>query len=381
MDIGSVDITDDTLSRLSWGSPDGVLCPKLERLDWRIDVSYTLLPFFHLFLSPHLKHINLFTLPDRGMAPQQGLSCIEKIILHLPSSLEDISLMCGPWNREPLKDAISSLLLRYGPSLRSFGSNTPLSEEAFNHLVRLPNLRSWVAFSKPPRTLPKTAFPSLEQLHLESGALPWLHLLTTPGNGKLQNGLGPAAVTPNTKIGETLKFLHCHGNTPVDPTLLSSILLFRNLVLLYVDGCHCRIGSGCTFPLTDDDVENLAAALPSLASLELGRVCGFNSCHTTISSLWSLSVHCPSLTILEVHFNTNNIVGDIRRLLGDDSRHEKTRCKLRHLSVGLLPLQVWEEDVGIVGMGFVDIFPCLDSFWGCSMNLGGWIAVESKLRD
>ena len=47
----------------------GVLCQKLERLGWDLDVSYTFLPFFRLSLSPSLKRVNLRTLPQRGLLP------------------------------------------------------------------------------------------------------------------------------------------------------------------------------------------------------------------------------------------------------------------------------------------------------------------------
>jgi len=136
------DISNDTLSRLSSNSPDGVLCPKLERLEWEVGVACVPLSFPRLFLSPHLKRVNLYTLRTYLSAPWDHLPLVKGVISCLPASLEDISLMCGPWKGEPLKDAISSLVLRCGPLLRSFDSSTALPEEAVYHLMRLPNLRS-----------------------------------------------------------------------------------------------------------------------------------------------------------------------------------------------------------------------------------------------
>jgi len=379
IDLGG--ITNDALSRLSSNSSDGVLCPKLERLDWEVDVSCAPLPFFRLFLSLRLKRVNFHTrYPHFGVLWDQ-LPLVKEVISCLPASLEELSLACGPWNGEPLRDAISSLVLRCGPPLRSFGSSTRLSKEAVCHLTRLPNLSSWVAVGEPPQAFSPTTFPPLEELRLKWGAIPWLHLLAGNEEGKARNGLAPAAATMNTNIKETLKLLHCPEDTPVGSALLSSISSFRNLVTLSVgSGCY-EMEDFCAFGLVDDDVENLAVTLPSLVSLQLGKVCGLNSCRTTVSSLLSISTRCLGLTTLETHFNTRTIVGDIQRLLGEDSGRGKPRCELQSLWVGRLPLRVCEEDIGTVAMGFVDIFPCL----GCvsSRGLRGrrWESVTSKLRD
>jgi len=74
---------------------------------------------------------------------------------------------------------------------------------------------------------------------------------------------------------------------------------------------NCSGVETCLFHLTDDDLENLAAALPHLESLRLGQPCNFGSCKTTVAALMSISVHCLDLTVLETHFNTLEIVGDL----------------------------------------------------------------------
>ena len=225
-------ITDYTLSRLLRNSPDRVLFPKLEQLDWEFDLSRSPLSFFPLFLSSNLKRVTLHTRSPRFKVPPEALKSLAEVISCLPASLEHLSIMCGPRKRT-LVDAISSFVCRCGSSLSSFGSSIPLSDEAFYHLTRLPNLRFWVAFHKPPRTLSLDTFPSLEDLRLEGAALPWLHLLAARGEGELQNGLAPAAAAiTNTNIKQTLQVLHCPGNTPVDPMLLSSISSFQNFVVL-----------------------------------------------------------------------------------------------------------------------------------------------------
>jgi len=372
-------ITCSALSRLSSNSPNGVLCPKLDRLDWEVGVASPL-SFPRLFLSPRLKRVNLHAFCTYFGARLDHMPLVKEAILSLPGSLEDLSLMYCPWKGKPLKDAISSLVLRCGPSLRSFGSSAALSEEAVYHLMQLPNLRSWTAAGKPPQSFSPHTTPSLEELRLEWAVLPWLHFLAAR-EGKSRNGPTPVAAMTNTNTKETLRLLRCPRNTPVDSTLLSSISLFRNLVTLSVGNDSCNLESNCAFGLTDDDVENLVVTLPSLASLRLGRVCFLNSCRTTVSSLLSISIHCLGLTTLEIHFNSQTITGDIRCLLDGGSGRDKPRCELRSLWVGCLPLLVRKEDIGTIAMGFVDIFPCLEDFLSYSGNLGSWKSVVSNLRD
>ena len=128
----------------------------------------------------------------------------------------------------------------------------------------------------------------------------------------------------------------------------------------------------------DNNMENLVTALPQLESLELGDVCELNSCNTTVTSLLSISLHCLDLTILEVHFNTQTIVSDMRRLLDGGTGRDRAKCQLRNLDVGWLPLEVDGEDIETVAMGFKVIFPCLTGFecWDDS-----WRRLEAKLGD
>ena len=375
-------ISTDTLFYLSRNSPDGVLCPKLVHLTWQLGDSTVPLSLFRLFFSQRLKRVALSAYPHL-FGPELEAS-LPEVVSCLPSSLENMCLMCGQGG-EPLKDAISSFVCRSGPSLRGFGSSEPLSDAAFDRLMRLPNLRSWIATHEPPRTPTLATFPSLEELHLYPKALPWLHILAGNGDGQPQSGITPAA-TLNTNIGETLKILGFPEHIPVDPKLSSSISSFRNLVTVCVKNDYhfypCGVES-CLFRLTDDSVESLAAALPSLATLRLGEACGSNTCRTTVRSLLSISIHCLELAHLEIHFNTLSIVGDIQRLLSEGSGIGKPRCKLQSLPVGYLPLQACKEDVGVLAAGFADIFPCLACFPSDrnKRERRGWNAVASKLRD
>ena len=123
-------------------------------------------------------------------------------------------------------------------------------------------------------------------------------------------------------------------------------------------------------------MENLASALPRLSSLQLGMPCRGDSCNTTVASLMSVSVHCLDLEVLETHFSTQTIVGDIRRLLDEDTRRDKTKCKLQELLVGSLPLEVREEDIETIAMGFESVFPHLKNIVGDDDH---WKQVKPRL--
>ena len=224
-----------------------------------------------------------------------------------------------------------------------------LSEAAVDHLMRLPNLYHWAIVQTPPPYAPTSIFPSLESVWLgERETLPWLDFLASHERGTPRNG--SASATPHTGTREALKYLGS-ANTIIDSTLISSIMRFRNLVMLDTNA-NCSDTEGtCAFLLTDDDMENLTAALPRLNTLRFGGPCQSDSCTTTVASLMSASIHCLDLTHLEIHFNTRTSVSDMRRLLDGGAGREKAKCKLRGLVVGDLPLGVGGEDVEIVAVG------------------------------
>ena len=114
-------------------------------------------------------------------------------------------------------------------------------------------------------------------------------------------------------------------------TILPSILKFWNLFALYA-GTHFPT-DGCTFHLTDDNLEKLVAALPRLESLQLGVPCSLNSCNTTAASLLSISIYCPGQTVLETHFDNITIVADMRRLFDGGSGFQGAKRKVENLMV------------------------------------------------
>ena len=365
--------TADTLQRLSNNSPHGILCPRLEQLRWNTCETDSALLFVRLFLSPRLKKVALYSYP---MSTHSGLpTAVTQVISLLPTSLEDVSIECSHEGDEALADAISSFVCRCRPSLRSFGAWLPLSEVATQHVVQLPNLCSWTVAHGPPRTVPAPILLSLEQVHFKKlGALPWLPLLASHQKGTIRNSF--ASATSHTGTREGLKSITCPTNTIVDPTFLSSIVAFRNLATLRVQ-THCSWSGGCTFHLTDDDMENLATVLPRLEILDLGAPCRYDSCNNTVASLLSTSVHCLDLRVLQTHFNTTTIVSDMQRLLDRGTESDTPKCKLSKLTVGSLLLKVHGEDIETVAMGFKVIFPYLKDVG----YIGDWHKLSYKFHD
>ena len=367
-------IPSSTFSRLAANSPEGVLCSRLEVLRWDVEDIPGALPFFRLFIPPDLKLVSLYG-PCTFDIPGVWLAGLVQIISILPTSLEGLAVMYGRGKEERLRDAVSAFICRCRPSLRVLRSCVPLSGAAIRRITQLPNLRSWAVAQPPPPSIPPSPFPPLERLRFVGHeALPWLHLLASHEDGTVQNGTAP--VTPYTHVKESLRSLICREATIINSAFLSSVLKFRNLAVLYV-GTRCPTG-GCTFHLTDDNVEKLVAGLPRLESLQLGIPCSLNSCNTTAASLLSISTHCPELTVLETHFNTITIVANMRRLLDGGSGYDGAKCKVRNLMIARLPHEIDREYVEIVMRGFRTIFPCL-------MNLtdsdGRWYEVSSILHE
>jgi hypothetical protein len=103
-------------------------------------------------------------------------------------------------------------------------------------------------------------------------------------------------------------------------------------------------------------------ALSQLESLLLGYPCFDNTCATTVACLLQISVHCLKLRSLQIHFNTTNIVGDLKNV-SEDSRFQELRplprCTLSCLDVGKMPLTLDETGFETMVNGMVDIFPSL----------------------
>ena len=336
VDIG-VDPSAHALSRLSRGSPNGLLFPKLEWLVYDPYHGQSALPFFCLFLSPHLRRVNFITGP-------KDVAALAQVISALPTSLESLHVELDE-DDVPANDALSSLICRCGPSLRSFGDSGPLSDAATLHLMQLPNLSCWTTDQEPPQVTSTPVLQSLEHFCFDGhGALPWLRFLASD-----------ARKGSRTR----LKSLEFYFVAVADSTFLSYVVSLRNLVKLQLRNIHCSTTEGCLFRLTDDNVKDLAAALPHLESLQLGYPCALDTCKTTAASLISISAHCPDLLDLEMHLSARRIVDEMQCLLDGGVGYKNAKCQLRSVRVGIRRFLVSLVDLQTVEMGLGVIFPHL----------------------
>ena len=381
-------LEEETLNKLRLNSPPGGWFPALQGLSWCITESN--LPCADLFFSPHLKRIRIYVSWswDNTTLPLSTLPTLASIISALPtSSLERMSVgdnyQTLPWAH--FKDSFSSIILRCGQSFTDYNSPVPLSNAALHHLIHLPHLRTWRIHGPPP-TYPTSSlplvFPPLRELTLgEGAACGWFPLLR-----RLEDGASTTqGVTTLSKTKEFLKVLNVDDmfGVDIDPSFVSTIQCFRNLVDLNVD-VRCSSGDDrgeCTFKLSDDNITELAMALTQLKFLLLGRTCSKNTCLTTIACLLPISVHCSKLKQLEIHFNTTNIVDDFRNML-EDPRSKQLRslpkCPLTSLFVHWIPLGLHESDLETVAKGMIDIFPFLTDCEGVGES---WIELSGKITD
>ena len=360
---------EDTFRKLRLNSPVGGWFPALQDLSWIITDSN--LPHADLFFSPHLKKVTISVSWSWGESDisHDTLANTTSTIHALPAAALQILVIGLPPRGVPwaeFKEPLSSLVLRCGQSLTELTSPAPLSDAATTHLIQLPHLHTWFTAGSPPNFPSLSSplvFPPLVQLTLwDSAACGWLclfeqleHVIPTA------RGLGPLS-----RMKESLRILNIKRlyDFTIDVSFTSPIHLFRNLISLNV-GARCRDEDGndrCVFKLNDNSATKLAMALPQMESLFLGHPCSKNTCVTTVACLLQISTHCIKLRNLVIHFNTTNIVNDLKSISLDPQfqlLRSLPRCTLSRLGVYLTPLTLDEPGLETVAHGMIDIFPSL----------------------
>lgn len=290
------------------------------------------------------------------------------------------------------------MVLRCGTALKYLDSGAELSEQAVLHVIQLPNLYALkLTHESPPNiadiiSLQDTIIlPSLKSLTLTSPTshawlpfindLLWRHPAATairgPGHPQAQIG-----------IHSTLEELYCLcGETPNWP-IVKQAFRFKNLTILEVEQ-QCPVDR-CSFDLTDDHVTAIAKALPRIRMLLFGHPCLQNTCQTTFRSLATLSANCVELTDLQIHFNTINIVEDVKSLVtSKDPAIQKLRkgqgCGVGTIPVHLTPLTLDALGVQVLARGFLFVFPGLMSqpieFITRDAATSAWPSVISEISQ
>ena len=355
----------NVFTQLSLAFPTGLVCSSLQKLKFHSSRHW--LPFLRYFLSPTLAEIEIFATPSNGpfQSPPPAIPI-------LPGSyLRSLQLSLRPADDEASGKSASATILQCGAFLENLEASVRLSEAAVSHLIGLRHLRTLRIGSDPPSVpaVPSSdILPSLESLTLDHGVgHKWLSFL----------GAAQENSPTETGIRATLTNLSCLGGITVDPVFISSLCLFPKLTHVLVNGA-CSKEGGCTFLLTDEDVANLADALPEIKRLELGSPCSANRCHTTALSLFTLSTHCLQLKTLEIHFNTTGIGHVLDRLFKEPQygrMRSLPRCPLRYLTVG--DTQISTRDMEFVTVYFSGMFHGLQGFRGGDRK---WIEESRKVK-
>ena len=346
-------VPDKILHEISSSLPSGFICPRLRELNW---LSYKHRVFNRIFVSSHLTKFT-FTCRQSNIDALAGLASV-MVELRTPS-LQSLMIL-APIPEDPiltnLKTALSSAILRCGPSLTSIIVSMPLTDAAVRHIMQLPELTSWGTGNAPPDVLdssPLDTPPKLEYFSLRTvEALRWLPLFKANAHRPPSDQVTHSQ--RNRGPHQTLTTIECGAPSRVDAALVSSLMLFRGLRVLHLESI-CSTEDGCGFGLTDDGVGEMVSALPNLYDLNLGDVCSVDSCKTTVASLLIISTCCKGLKHLSIHFRTRDLLRDLEAM---PNNPRLPRCTLKRLDVSRAPLEM-EEGYERVAEVFLSIFPSI----------------------
>ena len=334
-----------------------------------------LLPFLHRFVSPHLTGFSLSVATDDSLGCS-GYRSLTDAILAIPGPyLQRFSLGEYKWENSScrFKQQVSATVLQCGPALKYLAAGVELSEAAVLHVIQLPHLLTLKLTHEPPPDITNIislqdtiVLPSLGSLTLASSTsyawlpflndLLWRHpaaiAVREPGQSQVQIGIHSA-----------LKELYCWCGEVPKWSIVRQALAFKNLTVLEVRRT-CQI-DGCSFDLTDDNVTAITKALPWIQRLCLGGPCHLNTCQTTFRALLALSANCVELEELDIHFNTINIIEDVRSLLETDDLdiqrlRKGRRCRVTSIPVSRAPLTVDELATEVLAQGLLFVFPALE---------------------
>ena len=380
-------VTWNELKALQLFSPNGPLCPKIQKLDWSGTApAFRFLPlFFPLTIRSFCISAVRFRDRDKDIGIESEVLA-ETIPRLNASTLTRVQISISSLLTPGVQEELSSLVLRCGPALTSLGITNLLSEPALLHVIALPNLRKLSIHNRPPPNVPESTdiFPSLNRVDLPAVShSQWVSFI---GNHHSRN---PRATMIN-ELGtphSVLQTLVSSSPEGTGPAAIGQTPTFTNLTILNVPGL-CTGDGTCAFNLTDNDIERLAIALPYLTHLMLGAIrCGRNACKTTFRSYLSLSIYCGELRCLEIHINTDDILSDIRASLGTGDLETRNpgprrRCSLRLLDLNSTPLELpSHSDYEFVARGLLDVFPMLMtiSVWEGRGRHDMWRRVQRQI--
>ena len=369
-------VSDEVLRMISANVPSEFVCPQLRTVIW---VSSHHQTFNNVFVSSRL------TAFDFGSDNIEAVASLASVMaeLHTPH-LRTLDISFPP-PEDPLSTkvttALSSFVLRCGSSLTRIVILAPLTDAAIQHIMQLPELIVWGTRSglpDAPGLTPLGTFPKLERLSLRSTeALNWLTFLNA-GTRRISSNRATHTLRNRGPCQMlTAINLKCEAPHQVDAAFVSPVMPFRSLNILHLKRACPK--DGCGFRLTDDEVGEMATALPNLEILDLGGACSTDSCRTTIACLLIISTCCEHLRKLKIHFRTRDLLRDIESM-PDNPRlrglSQLPRCEIKRLNMADAPLSLQRDHCKRVAEELISIFPSIRLVQGVSE---GWSYVDSEL--
>ena len=356
--------------------------PNLRSIYWEAD-SWGSTPFLRLFLNPELVDVHI-------MFPGEGQHVYRSAIVSLipTGNLTHLRLEFMGDDDPSLGAVLHNLLDEASETLRSVTLDGELSISVTDKLLQLPNLRYFdVQLPRARISPPAVVLPSLEKLDVSYGEAWSWHILENIPNLVLQKllviftGSSPTYLQTlgsslvNANVERTLTSITCTSENiiPLTEAGIRPLLSFGRLTKLeLVASCTA---SQCGVKLDDSIISDLAVALPQLEHLGLGSTpCDASTSDVTIASLVALSTNCVNLDYLRLHFNTNDI---ITRGTHKNSQAHKFTCKLRTLSVGFQPLSPSPNDIFLITLTILHIFPHVENILPAG---GNWNQVVEGIR-
>lgn len=368
LDLSEEPISSHILSVLQLHTLNEPLLPNLKVLELKGTTS-DIIPFIPLFLSHRTTHIDIqfsiyIILPTVMLA---------SMIINLPKLCPDIqSIALSPLPRgSAITNATSEMLLACNPdALQNFQVDSALTEEANRVLFQLPNLRSlWTVFAEP-IPLPDVSLPNLTDLDIEYyHDHYWLRAFQAAKFSRLAgvtfrvecNRIGNLLETFEstalaTSAFSTISYFAIYASCPWNPSY-HSLLAFRQLAELVLEfSCH----NGCSSRIDDDTVISLAQSMPKLEVLQIGKTPCQAPGNVTIRGLIALAYHCPGLSTLRIHFQTDSLIVEVANEAGrplPESYIPRHVCALTTLEVGEIPIQ--PQNAFFVLFPLLRIFPHL----------------------
>lgn len=302
-------------------------------------------------------------------------------------NLQEIHLNYLP-EHPAITAAVSQLLLTTNPNtLRSFGADSPLTEEAHEVVYKLADLRELSTVVDGLTSLPTIVLPNLTMIGLVYHNHNWLqgfsgaslenldtiilHSVSKPIDDFLEAFEDVAQTTAITATVSAFKFSTSHPWRPK----YRSLFPFTQLTELII-GFSCQ--PDCSSTIDDDIVTDLARALPKLQGLHLGHQPCRTPAGVTVQGLSALAHYCPHLCDLSIHFRPDSLdpPGLPRVTFANERSVSWEDCALKILGVG--KIRIPEESALMVALTLLRIFPHLEEI---NYEDESWEGVANAIGD